>query len=76
MPNLNGFQVLRELKADASTRNIPVVIFTSMPLAEAQAHGFASEPAAILSKADITRDVLHGLIQSLILENIRRSAIH
>ena len=75
LPDINGFQVLRELKADASTRALPVVIFTSMPLTEVESHELASEPAAILSKADITRDVLQSTIRNLIPENNERSAI-
>ena len=75
LPDINGFQVLRQLKADPLTRNIPVVIFTSMPLTEAESHEFASESAAILSKADITHDILHSMVRNLIPENIGRSAI-
>jgi signal transduction histidine kinase len=75
LPDMNGFQVLRELKAGASTRTIPVVIFTSMPLTEAESHEFASDSAAILSKAEITTEVLHNMIRNLIPENSRRSAI-
>lgn len=36
MPDLNGFEVLRELRHDARTRDIPVVIHSSHPIHESE----------------------------------------
>jgi CheY-like chemotaxis protein len=34
MPDMSGFDVLRELRADAQTRELPVLIYTSKVLSE------------------------------------------
>lgn len=50
MPGMNGIEVLRELKADASTRDIPVVIVTSKLLSQEERDILDSQAAAVLSK--------------------------
>jgi putative two-component system response regulator len=41
MPGLDGYQTLARLRADATTRDIPVVFVTAMGGSEAQLHGLA-----------------------------------
>jgi signal transduction histidine kinase/CheY-like chemotaxis protein len=50
MPGMNGIEVLRELKADAVTRDIPVVIVTSKLLTQEERDILDSQAQAVLSK--------------------------
>jgi CheY-like chemotaxis protein len=50
MPGMNGFEVLERLKAEPSTKNIPVVICTSRVLTSTDRNQLAGKAAAILSK--------------------------
>lgn len=50
MPGMNGIEVLRELKADAATRHIPVVIVTSKLLTAEERDILDSQAKAVLSK--------------------------
>ncbi len=50
MPDLDGFAVLRELKADPATRDIPVLVVTSRDLAETERREILELAAEILSK--------------------------
>lgn len=38
MPDINGFEVMKTLCADAATRNIPVIILTGASLSDADQH--------------------------------------
>lgn len=40
MPGMNGFEVCRQLKADAGTRDIPVIFLTAMSQADEEEIGF------------------------------------
>jgi signal transduction histidine kinase/CheY-like chemotaxis protein len=50
MPGMNGFEVLRQLKADSVTRDIPVVIVTSKILTAEERDILSSQATAVLSK--------------------------
>jgi signal transduction histidine kinase/CheY-like chemotaxis protein len=50
MPGMNGFDVLRQLKSDDSTRDIPVVIVTSKILTAEENAVLRSQATAVLSK--------------------------
>ncbi|MGD9765732.1 MAG: ATP-binding protein [Candidatus Binatia bacterium] len=56
MPNLDGYAVLEHLKADASTRHIPVVIVTSQPMRESERVPLLGQVAGILSKDVCSRE--------------------
>ena len=34
MPNINGFELIKELQSDRTTRNIPVILFTAKSINE------------------------------------------
>jgi signal transduction histidine kinase/CheY-like chemotaxis protein len=57
MPDLNGFEVLRALRAENATRNIPVIIHTAMVLQKPDREVLEPESVAILSKETSSRDV-------------------
>ncbi|MES1262587.1 MAG: ATP-binding protein, partial [Acidobacteriota bacterium] len=54
MPDMNGFEVLDQLKAGAETRNIPVVVVTGQELDSGEREQLASQTAAILFKEMLT----------------------
>ena len=57
MPGMTAFEVLDELKADARTRNIPVIIHTSKDLLQEERERLKEATAAILSKQSLSREV-------------------
>jgi len=64
MPQMSGFQVLKQLKSDPALRNIPVIILSSKQLTPAEQDELAQYAAAILSKEGVTR--------ALVLEQIEQ----
>jgi len=56
MPGLDGFQVLRALKGDPATSDIPVVIVTSRVLDEAESRELLTMAAGILPKESVSRE--------------------
>lgn len=57
MPTMSAFDVLDELKRDPTTRNIPVVIYTSKNLAQEERKRLEAEASAILSKQSLSREI-------------------
>jgi signal transduction histidine kinase/CheY-like chemotaxis protein len=55
MPDQSGFVVLEELKANPATRDIPVVIQTSIKLSEADRDRISERALTILPKEDLDR---------------------
>lgn len=56
MPDLSGFDVLKRLKADPHTANIPVIVYTSKML-DSDERRMLADAAAILSKESKSREV-------------------
>ena len=54
LPLLDGFSVLEELKKDASTKNIPVVMLTNLSTDEDKEKGKEMGAADYLVKANLT----------------------
>ena len=50
MPQMNGFEILRELKADPATTRIPVTIMTAQALTNEERATLEEHAAAVLSK--------------------------
>ena len=66
MPEMSGFEVLRRLKDDPVTADIPVIILTSKLLSQDEHHQLAAHAAQILSKqelagSDSAESLLHAL---------------
>jgi len=51
MPEMNGFDVLRDLREDRRGQEIPVLILTAMDLTRADAERLGSSVQAIVSKS-------------------------
>jgi CheY-like chemotaxis protein len=56
MPDMTGFEVLKRLKSDAETRNIPVIIHTSKILDDEERGDLTSAAEAILFKGNKSRE--------------------
>jgi CheY-like chemotaxis protein len=55
MPQMSGFEVLDQLKADPETRDIPVIIHTGRDIRKEDRIRLADKAEGILSKRDISR---------------------
>ena len=60
MPDLDGFGVVAELKADASTAAIPILICTAHDLSPEEKTRLHGQILGIVSKGPTARDGLHG----------------
>jgi CheY-like chemotaxis protein len=56
MPKLQGFEVLRRLKANEATRNIPVVVLTNLSQAADRARAMEEGAIGYYVKADLSLD--------------------
>jgi CheY-like chemotaxis protein len=56
MPDLTGFEVLREMRQDPSTKDIPVVIHTSKELSAQEVEYLSSMGAVIFPKREFGGD--------------------
>jgi two-component system alkaline phosphatase synthesis response regulator PhoP len=54
LPGLDGFAVLKEIKANAKTKNIPVVMLTNLGTSEDKIKGESFGAADYLVKASLT----------------------
>jgi CheY-like chemotaxis protein len=52
MPDMTGFEVVEQLKDDASTRNIPVVICSSRILTSTERTQLTGKAVTVISKED------------------------
>jgi len=69
MPGLSGFDVLAMLAAEPATERIPVIIFTSQSLTEAE-HQHLQRARAILEKAKLSEEGEPTLREALELSGI------
>jgi len=66
LPDLKGEEVLRRLVHDAETRALPVVIATSRDLAHAERQVLQQHASAVLSKRNLTSDMLPAVASALL----------
>ncbi len=55
MPDISGFDILRQIRADKATENLPVLVYTSKPLSEGERALLESMRARIIRKEDVSR---------------------
>lgn len=55
MPDTGGAEILRQLRADPTTENLPVLIYTSKPLSESEQAQMEEWKAKIVRKEDVSR---------------------
>jgi DNA-binding response OmpR family regulator len=54
MPKMNGIEVLRRLKSDATTQNIPVIVFTALIQDLEKQESFAAGASEYVVKTEVT----------------------
>lgn len=54
MPDIGGFELLRQLRANPATENLPVLIYTSKPLSETERAQLQALGARIVRKEDVS----------------------
>jgi signal transduction histidine kinase/CheY-like chemotaxis protein len=73
IPDLDGTEVLRRLRADPDTRDIPVVVVTSRHLEELQLAALRELDAAVLAKDAVSRETALAAVDAAI-RSAERSA--
>jgi signal transduction histidine kinase/CheY-like chemotaxis protein len=67
MPDMTGFEVLRRLKSDPATREIPVVIHSSKTLS-VEERGRLASAAVILDKEDVPREAALARLRDVLAQ--------
>jgi len=67
LPQLDGFSVLEELKEDAKTKKIPVILLTNLGTDEDKAKGKQLGAADYLVKADYTPEQISAHIKKFLI---------
>ncbi len=75
MPEMDGIEVLKQLKSDPVTRPIPVIINTSKQLEGEEERLVANSTVAILSKENSFQDVALGEAQAKRVAKLRETLI-
>ena len=65
MPDLDGYQVLDRLRQDETMRDVPVLVVTSAALDEGALARIRAQADGFLSKSDLSREKLTGLVRAL-----------
>jgi CheY-like chemotaxis protein len=68
MPDVSGFELLDQLKADPITRGIPVAIVTSLVLTEAERARLENQACAIINKTELSRERVARLLARVLAE--------
>jgi signal transduction histidine kinase/CheY-like chemotaxis protein len=66
LPDIDGRDVLKQLKADPTTRNVPVIVVTSARLTNAERAALDDVAAGIISKDVLTVDAVDAAVRSAI----------
>jgi signal transduction histidine kinase/CheY-like chemotaxis protein len=64
MPDLDGFEVLRELRSDPATREIPVIVVTSKSLSEEELQTLHTFGTSVVAKDSVSRESALAAIES------------
>jgi len=69
MPKMNGLELTRRVKSDVRTRNIPLILLTSLNKPEQREAGLAAGADAYLVKSQFDQAELLDTIQSVLLRS-------
>jgi signal transduction histidine kinase/CheY-like chemotaxis protein len=75
MPRLDGFGLIRELRADERTRDVPIVVLSARAGEEASSEGLSAGADDYLVKPFTARDLLARVRANLELGQLRRQII-
>ena len=70
MPEMNGFQVLKELKKEPDTSDIPVIILTAKILTQKEKKDLITQAQIVIGKAQLTREGFLLEVRKLLKSNI------
>jgi PAS domain S-box-containing protein len=76
MPEMDGFQFVRELRQESTWRDIPVVVTTAKDLTAADHERLAGSVHSIHQKADASRDELLSEVRDLMLQSIQARLLY
>ena len=71
MPKMNGFEVLKKIKADSSSKNIPVILLTNLGGEDDAKKGLEMGAVAYLIKSDYTPDEVIAKIKEILSASTR-----
>ena len=66
MPDIDGYEVLNQLKANSMTNGIPVVISTSKVLTPDERTELATQATAVLTKDKLSRETVIATITAVL----------
>ncbi|MGZ8869092.1 MAG: response regulator [Thermoanaerobaculia bacterium] len=66
MPGIGGHEVLEQLKDDAATAAIPVVMITSRFINEDERRQILGRAAKVIYKGDLSRELVSGVIDEVV----------
>ena len=69
MPDVSGFEILKQLKVDPLLGNIPVAIVTSLILSDSERRQLESQSCAIIGKSELSRARIEELLASVLRES-------
>jgi len=75
MPNMNGFEFLRELRRDEGLRDLPVIVLSARAGEEARVEGLEAGADDYLTKPFSARELIARVNANLALARIRREAM-
>jgi CheY-like chemotaxis protein len=64
MPGVGGHEVLQRLRGEPVTASIPVIVITSRFINEEERDQILTRAAAVLNKADLSREAVTGAIDA------------
>ncbi|WP_052055340.1 ATP-binding protein [Myxosarcina sp. GI1] len=76
MPEMDGFELLRSLRADPNTQEIPIILLSARAGEESRVEGLAAGADDYLIKPFSPRELLARVNSHLNLVQMRREAIH
>ena len=75
MPGLDGFEILREIRADPALMDLPVILLSARADEEAQVEGLDAGADDYLTKPFSARELLARVAANIAMARVRRAAV-